>query len=92
MMTLTFGEEKRAKPVPSSASIAITTKSGVAAVSVAATARPAAHRVMPMVATLAAGKRSARRPHTGESTVCMIGWMISTSPASRAVSPLTYCR
>jgi len=55
MITLALGEEKRAKPVPSRASMAITTGSGVAEDSVAAMARPPAHNIMPMVATRAAG-------------------------------------
>ena len=73
MMTLMFGEEKSAKPRPRVASITMIREIGVVAVMLAAIARPVAQRPMPMVATVAAEKRSASRPHSGEKAACTIG-------------------
>ena len=73
IMTLIFGEEKSAKPRPRVANIIMIRVIDVVAVIVAAMARPAAQRPMPMVATVAAEKRSASRPHNGEKVACTIG-------------------
>ena len=73
MITLTFGEEKRAKPRPRIASMTTILVTGVVVVIEAAMPRPVAQRAMPMVATLAAEKRSESRPHSGEKTACTTG-------------------
>ncbi len=68
-MALVFAVENSAKPAPSITNTITIKPSDVDLEIVAATPIPAAQKSIPTVATLAAGKRSDKRPHMGEKIV-----------------------
>ena len=81
MMALVLGDEKRAKPSPSTAWQPMSWRIDVSASTSASSQMPTKENVMPVEATQRGSTRSARRPARGESRAWTAGWQTSTRPA-----------
>jgi len=92
MMALILGDEKRAKPKPSSTRQNLIQARGVASPSQTRRKRPVAQMAIPPEATTRGSILSDNHPARGEKTAWTTGCQIRTRPACCGVSSLMYCR
>src|ERR1039458_2048139 len=92
MTALVLGEEKRAKPTPSTTRVAMISAIGVAADRKLKKRRQQKIRAIPAEATILGSILSDNFQVKGERAACMMGCNIKTSPAVSGVRPLISCK